>query len=775
MVDPVIVPPQIIQPEVNGRASAEREEQRLAEIRRNRETDEQRFARLRQARGETTTPSRTQPRPPQEELIGGRLARKVIDVPIKTPEPDIPITIIDVEPKFQLIPSRKRRVTPKPIILTQPRGISTEPGRIREEVKLGGKIIPEQKSIVELRQEELSKQARKVFPGKEPELVLEKVEVTSRGRAIEQIEVSKLEFERATRTGAKTPEQVIRDIVGGTKAIGSIAIGELAVGGFTIIKGITQPVETVKGFVEFGGEFIVNPQATIVRTLDISRPGALGELGGSLALGELIIRVPGAGISKIKKFREGIKRQQTVTIEGSKGLGDFADPTGFQVLDPKLLELGVDPVLAGKGVVTRGEITFQTQLKPSAFDPISELLLPEQFQPRAVVDPLFRAQIEPTQTMLSPVKRLRVTESGEIFVDVKRPTVTPLEKAVIKEKPSGFQRELEDFGRIKKTPEELALERAKPLNLDELLLVDPSGLTSILLRKPGRMSPMIIEGIPRDTGMLRTPLREPIFTPQKFTSAVGEAVRTGKPLPILNLQPDTDLSINEVIIPISDTTIEPSIDIIPSQAIVPSVSTLQPVELSDISIQQPALAVDLGTESLSETATQQQQAQESFLEQEQVQELKSLIEAPLLIEPLTLGRRLPPPSEFTTLPLLTEDEEKRKKKEDTFSAIIGKPGLETFTITKGLTEQKALKLIKETLGETPAVTGKLIEERTGKKLPAAKFIRRLGEEFRVGKTSAFDIVEKEQFRISSFGEKAGITAKGIVASMRSRKKKKGFF
>ncbi len=667
-------------------------------------------------------------------------------------------------------PSPRRRSRGKPgtpriervdpgIEITQPRKVSVEPQAIEEQVRpVFTKVIPRQPSVQELRQQDLSSQARKVFPEQKPISTLTKGEDTPRGRAIRDIELGKLEFEEASKlqSDVKTQKELLLDIEKGLTGLGTVVKGELGITGLTLIDAVLNPVATVKGFVELPIQAFINPTATTRTIFDVSRPGALGELGTAFVLGEFIKLGP-KGITKVKEFRANVKRQQTVTIEGSKGLGDFTEVSGFQVLDPALLELGVDPVLSGKGIISRGETTFQTQLEPKPFDPISTLTLEKQFQPRAVVDPFFKAQIDPTQTILGVKKTVRITESGQTIVDIIEGKPTPLEKAPIKQELKGFQREVEDFGRITKTPEELALERTKALNdvptdVSKLIFADPTGfgLESIL---------QIQKGVTK----LKSPLREAIFTPEKFTEVFTKAVKGGKPLPLISLDPDTDLIIDTL--PSLSEAVSPSISQLPKQdiTVIPSISTLP--------IQEASIIPDVMIESLSDTRTRQQQSQAQEQAQLQEQELQQ-ITVSQLVEPLTTRQvsRQPPISELISKPLLLsdDDEKKRKKKEDLLTLTIGKPGLETFTITKGLKEKTALSLAKEVLDNTPAVTAGLIEERTGKRLLAAKFIKPLGEQFRVGKSSPFDIVEKTKFRISSPGEKEGITFKGLLARKRSR-------
>jgi hypothetical protein len=121
------------------------------------------------------------------------------------------------------------------------------------------------------------------------------------------------------------------------------------------------------------------------------------------------------------------------------------------------------------------------------------------------------------------------------------------------------------------------------------------------------------------------------------------------------------------------------------------------------------------------------------------------------------------------LKLDEEDWDKKKKKKGLFSLIIGTKGTQNYKMLQGLELTQAARLGKKMNLESASASFKITKsggrELSSKELSMVE--REAGSKFTRGKKDSSRFVQKNQFRISSSGEKRDITFKGIQASKTS--------
>ena len=126
------------------------------------------------------------------------------------------------------------------------------------------------------------------------------------------------------------------------------------------------------------------------------------------------------------------------------------------------------------------------------------------------------------------------------------------------------------------------------------------------------------------------------------------------------------------------------------------------------------------------------------------------------------------------IPLIDLPKSRRANITERFVAIIGKPGNKFFKESRKLSFKEAVDFAKRSVRETPAASFKIVTT-DGKELPFKEFTDTfLGKEFRRSVRDPTRVVQRRQFRISSVGEKRGITVEGLKALReRGRKRRAG--
>lgn len=601
---------------------------------------------------------------------------------------------------------------------------------------------------------------------------------------------------RFGQEGVRTParrvdvlQESVRGIGGTIEDVLRVGTGALVSGVGVLAQQVAQPIETIRGLQEFGGELITRPGPTLRSTLDISDPTAISSFAGGLLLGEFAFagfRGARAGVKKVGRVVEQFKGDVVVRKAFERGRGDFPIPSeapGFQPLSRRLLEKGVEPTIAGEGIISRAETVKQTQLEAKFFDPISQLELPSELRPRVVEDPFFRAQIEPTQKQLPIEPTVRKTEFGELIVDVPRPKITPLEEIITRSEGIGQQR-IPTFEELfvgppkpKVPPSEITIRRTETgkgiidikqevTPLDKFLFADPTGfgLTTILETQ------RIFEKV-------KSKLEIPRFKPEELTRQFVEAVKKGRALPIIDLT-DLQTFTKQEVTPISKQLQ----DITQLQKQI----TIQDVTQVQETIQQTQQAQRQRQRQVQEQIQEQAQAQELI----SIQELETLLDttpqikrvAERLTRPLRPAR-LPKPRRVITPAFIP------RPRFDFSQDFTINPGFDTFVkrtqakLGKGKFRSRGFQKVnvKPLTRRGAFVRGaQIVDKFTNRSFftkPAGKpavsgfqdeKFNELFNKFRPSKKDPNIFVEKSQFAIDSKEEKEGIPFK----AQRERKAKR---